>query len=85
MGFGGVITCGVVGLCLLVVRGKADSTCVSGAAITGGTERGLLGYPGVGVASFGGGELSAVGLPNSPPYVPCADPKGLRNRLLGDA
>ena len=37
------------------------------------------------MASFDGGELSAVGLPNNPPCAPRAGAKGLPNKLLGGA
>jgi hypothetical protein len=36
-------------------------------------------------ASFGGGELSAVGLPKNPPCVPRAGAEGLPNKLSGGA
>jgi len=37
------------------------------------------------MASFDGGELSAVGLPKNPPCAPRAGTKGLPNKLLGGA
>jgi len=74
-----------VGLCLLTVRRRAALTCVSGFGTVCGTGRGLLGNPGVRVASFGGCELSAVGLPKNPPGVPRAGAKRLPNKLLGGA
>lgn len=90
MGLTGVVTGGVVGFSLVTV--KVALARVSGVC---GTERGLLGGPGVRTVSFG--ELSAVGLPknppdtipssvdllNSPPCVSRAGTKGLPNKLFG--
>lgn len=73
-----------MGLRLFTVRRRAALTCVSGVGVVGGAERGLL-SPGVRVTTFGGGELSAVGLPKNPPGVPRGGAGGLLNKLLGGA
>lgn len=68
----------MVGFRLLTVARRTDLTCVSG---VGGTERGLLGYPGVRTAPLGGGELSAIGPPNNPPCTLCTGAEGLEKKL----
>ena len=57
---------------------KAALTGASGVGVADGTERSLLGSLGVRVASFGGSEPSAVGLPKNPPDV-TAPSAGLLN------
>lgn len=77
------MTGGVAGLSLETIEKKAALTWVSGVRVVCGTERGFPGSPSVRVASFDGGELSAVGLPKNPPCEPRAGAKGLSNKLLG--